>query len=99
MVWQLYDFLTSWQLHKVCFNLHIPICQYEELIGVRTLLHSRTQHLSGKAPQRSRHVTSLCHSCTLLADHNGIQECERSGLPTLLRVAAHLFRPPHALSR
>ena len=43
MLWQLYGLLTGWELHKVCFNLHISICEYEELVGVCTpsaLLHT-----------------------------------------------------------
>ena len=72
MVWQLYGFLTSWQLHKVCFNLRISICQYEELVGVCTLLHSCTQPRQAKPHREAATSPVSATPASCLQDHYGI---------------------------
>ena len=93
MLWQLYGLLTSWELHKVRFHLHISICQYEELVGVRTLLHSCTQRMSGKLPAEEPLSRLVAISASCLVDHCCVQDCEA------LRAASQvpdLFWPPCA---
>lgn len=80
MLWQLYGLLTGWELHKVCFNLHISICEYEELVGVCTLLHSCTQPRQAK-PYRDAATSPVsatpasCLQVTMVSRSVSAQDC------------------------